>query len=154
MSYENKFPDWEERIVHASEITNSAAAAAATLGIKIDTYRKYAKKYGCYKVNPAGKGISKPNTTKIPLWDILEGLHPQYSSAKLRIRLIEDKVFPHQCNKCGLTEWLNEPIPLELEHIDGVHHNHKVENLELLCPNCHAQTETYCGKNRKDKVNS
>jgi hypothetical protein len=153
MSYEKRFPDWKEKIKSASVSTASASAAAASLGIKIDTYRKYAKLYGCYETNQAGKNISKPNTTKIPLWDILEGLYPQYASSKLRVRLISEGVFGAICNRCSkLSEWQNQPIPLELEHIDGHHYNHNIENLELLCPNCHALTETYCRRNRSNKV--
>lgn len=152
MSYETRFPDWEARVIAASQNTDTATAAAASLGIKIDTYRKYAKKYDCYVKNPSGKGTSKPNTTKIPLWDILDGLYPQYASAKLRVRLIKEGVFEHECNRCELTQWQDEPIPLELEHIDGDHYNNKIANLELLCPNCHALTETYCGRNRSNKV--
>lgn len=45
------------------------------------------------------------------------------------------------------TEWLGQPIPLELEHRDGNSSNNELENLELLCPNCHAQT--YRSRNRK-----
>lgn len=54
----------------------------------------------------------------------------------------------HVCNKCKLTKWNNLPIPLELEHIDGNSNNNKLENVELLCPNCHAQTPTYKSKNK------
>lgn len=44
---------------------------------------------------------------------------------------------------------MGEPIPLQLDHIDGNHTNNKLENLQILCPNCHAKTPTYCGKNIK-----
>lgn len=152
MSYEKKFPDWEQQIKEASYSTSSASAAAAKLGIKIDTYRKYAKQYGCYNTNQSGKGISKPNTTKFILEDILEGLHPQYGASKLRVRLIKEGYFEAKCNKCNLTEWQGQAIPLELEHKDGCHHNHQLDNLELLCPNCHALTETYAGRNKASKL--
>lgn len=58
------------------------------------------------------------------------------------------------CNKCHLSEWLGKPISLELEHKDGNHQNNDRNNIELLCPNCHAQTDTYRGKNcrRKHKI--
>lgn len=59
----------------------------------------------------------------------------------------------HECEQCHNTEWNNKPIPLQLHHIDGNRANNNLDNLQLLCPNCHAQTETYCGKNRyKQKV--
>lgn len=53
------------------------------------------------------------------------------------------------CYECKLTEWCGKNIPLELDHIDGSHNNNSLDNLRLLCPNCHAQTETYRGKNKK-----
>lgn len=62
----------------------------------------------------------------------------------------------HQCEICTNTEWLGEPIALELHHIDGDNTNENKANLQLLCPNCHSQTDTYRGKNipkqRKEKV--
>lgn len=149
MRYEIKFPDWKDRVIEASRTSNSATAAAAALGIKYDTYKKYAIQYGCFNTNMPGKGMTKNRVkSTIPLWDILEGKHPQYQSNKLRIRLLKEQVFEHICNKCKNTEWLGEPIPLELEHIDGDSTNHMIDNLELLCPNCHAKTSTYRGKNK------
>lgn len=72
-----------------------------------------------------------------------------YENRKLlKKRLMQDYGYEHKCNKCGLTEWLGKPIPIELEHKNGVNNDHRVENLEFLCCNCHAQTDTYRGKNR------
>lgn len=53
----------------------------------------------------------------------------------------------HRCECCGLAEWLNRPITLELEHIDGDNRNNEKENLKLLCPNCHSLTDTWRGRN-------
>jgi 5-methylcytosine-specific restriction endonuclease McrA len=148
MSYETKYPDWKEKVIAASVSSKSASEAAAILDIKYDTYKKYATKYGCFVTNQSGSGTSKESGTKIPLEDILAGLHPQYQSNKLRLRLLEEGIFPHRCNNCELTDWLGNSIPLELEHIDGNSSNNKLENLELLCPNCHSLTDTYRGKNK------
>ena len=52
------------------------------------------------------------------------------------------------CWNCEITQWNEQPIVLELEHIDGDSTNNTEENLSLLCPNCHSQTDTYKGKNR------
>ena len=82
---------------------------------------------------------------KRPLSDYLEKGVP-IQSHKLKLRLIADGVFEHKCANCGITEWNGLPTPLELEHKDGNHHNNSLNNLELLCPNCHAQTDTYRGK--------
>lgn len=51
-----------------------------------------------------------------------------------------------RCECCGITEWLGNPIKLEVHHLDGDRLNNELINLELLCPNCHAYTETYCRK--------
>lgn len=53
----------------------------------------------------------------------------------------------HSCESCGLSEWLEKPITLELEHVDGDNQNNIKENLKLLCPNCHSFTETWKGRN-------
>lgn len=95
------------------------------------------------------KGQKGSCSEKIPLNEILEGKHPQYQSHKLRIRLLDEGVFMHQCTKCANTEWMGLPIPLELEHINGVYDDHRLNNLTLLCPNCHSQTSTHAGKNKK-----
>jgi hypothetical protein len=52
-----------------------------------------------------------------------------------------------KCEVCGITEWMGRPAPLELDHIDGDPTNNELSNLRLICPNCHAQTEYYKGKN-------
>lgn len=52
-----------------------------------------------------------------------------------------------KCENCGLTEWNNELIPLEVHHKDGDHLNNELDNLQLLCPNCHALTENWRGRN-------
>jgi hypothetical protein len=55
---------------------------------------------------------------------------------------------PHQCEVCGVSEWNGKPVPLEVDHIDGDHKNNTLDNLRRICPNCHAQTDTYKSKNR------
>lgn len=69
------------------------------------------------------------------------------SSNALRSRLIREGIKEHKCEMCGITEWNGQPTPIELDHIDGNRYNNTIENLRILCPNCHAQTDTYRGKN-------
>lgn len=57
----------------------------------------------------------------------------------------------HQCEECLLKEWNNKLIPLEIHHKDGDHLNNKLDNLQLLCPNCHSFTDNYRGRNRGNK---
>lgn len=55
----------------------------------------------------------------------------------------------NRCENCGLEEWLGKPIPLQLHHKDGDGWNNELANLELLCPNCHAMTDNWCGRHSK-----
>lgn len=57
-----------------------------------------------------------------------------------------------KCKKCGRTEWEGQEIPLCVHHIDGNHINNQIENLQVLCPNCHAQTDNYCGRNKRKRA--
>ena len=67
--------------------------------------------------------------------------------SKRSIREILLKERPYKCEKCGLTNWLGEPIILQVHHIDGNSNHNTRNNLMLLCPNCHSQTENWCNKN-------
>jgi hypothetical protein len=71
------------------------------------------------------------------------------SAHKLKLRLIRDSIKQHKCEGCNNTEWLGKPIPIELHHIDGDNTNNVLENLQILCPNCHALTDNYAGKCNK-----
>ena len=63
------------------------------------------------------------------------------------LRLLADGYKERCCEWCKNEKWNGSPIPLEVDHIDGNHVNNELSNLRILCPNCHAQTETYKGKN-------
>lgn len=85
---------------------------------------------------------------KRPIEDYLSNQR-YITSWKLKKRLLSEKIFNHQCDKCLRCLWLKKPIPLELHHIDGDHSNNSLNNLSLLCPNCHALTDNYRAKNKK-----
>jgi 5-methylcytosine-specific restriction endonuclease McrA len=94
------------------------------------------------------KNMSLPS--KIDINDYLLGIR-YINTHALKLRLIKERIFEHKCCNCGLTKWNNQSIPIELHHIDGNRLNNNLHNLQILCPNCHAQTNNYCSKNIKDK---
>lgn len=81
-----------------------------------------------------------------------------YNNYSLRRRLILEGYKEYKCEnpECGLTEWHGKPIPLELHHVNGNHTDNRIENLQLLCPNCHAQTNNFRARNKnrtnKDEI--
>lgn len=74
----------------------------------------------------------------------------KYARPNLRAAVLKYNIIPlYCCSKCELgSEWDNEPLSLELDHINGMHNDNRIENLRWLCPNCHSQTKTFKGKNR------
>ena len=85
-------------------------------------------------------------------WDGVLVQNSTYTSTfRLRKRLIQHGLKDAKCEHCQLTEWLGERIPLELHHTNGINNDHRLANLQLLCPNCHALTENYRGKNQSNK---
>ena len=57
-----------------------------------------------------------------------------------------------QCEICGCVDCMGKPLKLQVHHRDGNRDNNDLNNLQILCPNCHSQTDTWCAKNRKEKI--
>ena len=118
------------------------------LKCKPATLNSYLEKMGIvYKGNMSQKGYSKFEK-RIPIEKYLNN-EKCISTYKLKNKLLEYGIKQCKCEKCGLSEWLGVQIPLELHHIDGDTYNNNIENLEILCPNCHALTEYYRGRGIK-----
>ena len=124
----------------------SKAYMARELGCNPKTINPLLERLGIqYNGNQSGKGCTKKHDC-MSLEEYLEKSQ-DIQSNKVRIKLLNEGLKEHKCECCGLTTWLNKPIPLELHHKDGNRYNNVLENFELLCPNCHAFTDSYRGKN-------
>lgn len=67
----------------------------------------------------------------------------------IKNRLLEAGLLARRCEICGLSEWRGKPLSIQIDHINGVCDDNRLENLRMLCPNCHSQTETFAARNRK-----
>jgi ribosomal protein L37E len=124
---------------------------ARVLGVKYATLDKYLKEFGIdYKGNPSRKGFLHYSERKnINLY--LNG-NINIQASKLRTRLIEEGLKDEKCEGCGNTEWMGKKIPLELHHKNFNHYDNRLENLQILCCNCHSLVHEYC--NTKGKTES
>lgn len=84
------------------------------------------------------------------LKDILIHNSPYRNISRLKERLLKENLLEYKCAICGNKgEWNGKALILQLDHRDGYHTNHSIDNLRFLCPNCHSQTDTFSGKNAK-----
>lgn len=112
--------------------------------------KKYIKEFNldCSHFTGQAHGAGK---TRPRFWaDVTSKLtkNSNWNTNQLRKQLIRAGLFEHKCYSCLNVEWMGAPIPLELDHIDGDRTNNLIENLRVLCPNCHSMTPTYRGKNK------
>lgn len=139
------------------EESTSIAQVLNKLGLKpaggnYRTFDRFVKKNNIDTSHFTGMLWNKGQTLppKRNIEDYLSG-GVRITSHSLKQRLIRENIFEHKCYICDLKEWMGKPIPIELDHINGNHDDNRLENLRIICPNCHAQTDTYRAKNRRDK---
>lgn len=132
-----ELPENEQRLREAVAASTSIAGVARMLGIvpvggNYKTIKHHITRLELDTSHHAGQAWNRGNYRA-----------RNAESTKNHIKLCLIREHGHQCMRCKLTEWLGQPITLELEHKDGVNSNNDPGNLELLCPNCHSQTPTW-----------
>ena len=142
----------KELLISVVKKSKSYADVCRELNIKTSTgaqtyITKKIKEYNIDTSHFTGKGWLKGKKITTNPGKSLEEIcveNSTYSSSKLLKKLVKEGKKKYQCENCKLTLWLNKPISLELHHINGCHTDNRLENLQVLCPNCHSQSHKYC----------
>ena len=118
------------------------------LRCKPETLNSYLKKMGIeYSGNQGGKGIKANNNSYKTAEEYSKS--SCVKSSMMREKLIRDGIKERKCEICGISVWQGTVLPLELHHKDGNHFNNDLNNLQILCPNCHSIQEGNCGRKKE-----
>lgn len=102
--------------------------------------------YGDFKGKSAIKQVAKEQ--EIPNEDLFKE-QKKHARNAVRRRILRDNLLEYKCAMCGISEWNGKALSLELDHINGINYDNRLENLRWLCPNCHSQTTTYGSRNQQ-----
>jgi len=85
----------------------------------------------------------------MPIERLLVDGRRQTNRSHLKQRLLAERIKREECEQCGISRWRGKPLSMALHHVNGRSKDNRLQNLELLCPNCHSQTENFAGRNRE-----
>jgi len=91
------------------------------------------------------RGAVRSRAAVLPIEEVLTA---ERSRKHVKRRLLTAGLKENRCERCGIEDWLGEPLAMALHHVNGDGADNRLENLQMLCPNCHAQTDTFAGRNR------
>ncbi len=115
------------------------------------SYRECRERFG-FAYDSWGRAVRRGDIRpREQRWTLEHILATSKSRWTIKRRLLEAGILVNQCEECGISEWRGNPLVIQIDHRNGVNDDHRVENLRMLCPNCHSQTETYGARNRKLK---
>lgn len=117
---------------------------------KAHTYRETAAVFGFCSAawfKAIERGEIKNRAAVMPIAQLLASR--KRNRTHIKLRLLKDGLLENRCQSCGLSEWRGQPLSMHLDHINGVRNDNRLENLRMLCPNCHSQTPTYSGRNAR-----
>jgi hypothetical protein len=126
--------DWAE-IQKAHDEGLSARECQARFGFASSSW---------YEAIRRGELVVRPRG--IPIEELLVAGRPR-NRGHIRQRLLKAGLKEERCERCGLDEWMGAPLRVTLHHVNGDQHDHRLENLQFLCPNCHSQTPNFAGRN-------
>jgi DNA-binding CsgD family transcriptional regulator len=126
--------DWEE-VQRAYEAGSSARECCERFGFSTATWSQAVQ-----------RGDIVPRPREMPLAQLLVA-GTKRGRYNLKARLIRAGLKENRCERCGISEWMDAPLNMQLHHINGDGMDNRLENLELLCGNCHSQTPNYGGRN-------
>ena len=95
------------------------------------------------------RGVVTPRPVAAPIELYLVRGRESTCRTHLKRRLLAEGLKTSRCEECGVAEWRGRPLSMALHHINGDGRDNRLENLQLLCPNCHSQTENFSGRGRK-----
>ncbi len=114
-----------------------------------NSYRKCRERFGFCAASWSDAVRRGALTARARRWHVEELLLRAKCRTHIKNRLLEAGILCNRCDHCGLSEWRGKPLSIQIDHANGDAKDNRLENLRMLCPNCHAQTETYSGRNVK-----
>jgi hypothetical protein len=99
-------------------------------------------------MDAVARGVVSTRPHGAPLTDYLVSGR-RTNRSHLKSRLLAEGLKQNRCERCGITDWLGAPLAIALHHANGDGLDNRLENLVMLCPNCHSQTDNFSGRGRR-----